>query len=207
METKNSEQNQKSKSLFGLGLLTAFTASLCCITPVLALLAGTSGLAASFSFMEPVRPYLLGITILVLGYAWYQKLKPINSEKMECACDEVKKPTFWQSKIFLGIVTVFAALLLAFPYYGQIFYPKTNKPIVGISLNNVKELKLNISGMTCESCETHIEHAVNGLPGIVSVSANSKDGNASVKFDISKTDEATIIKTIDSTGYKVIGQK
>ncbi len=34
--------------LIGAGLLTAIAASLCCITPVLALVAGTSGLASTF---------------------------------------------------------------------------------------------------------------------------------------------------------------
>ena len=35
------------RKLIGAGLLTAVTASLCCITPVLVLIAGTSGIAAS----------------------------------------------------------------------------------------------------------------------------------------------------------------
>ena len=38
-------------------ILTAITASLCCITPVLALIAGTSGVASTFSWIEPFRPY------------------------------------------------------------------------------------------------------------------------------------------------------
>jgi mercuric ion transport protein len=62
------------KKLIGAGLLTAIAASLCCITPVLALIAGTSGLASTFSWLEPFRPYFIGLTILVLGFAWYQKL-------------------------------------------------------------------------------------------------------------------------------------
>ncbi|RYE48387.1 MAG: heavy metal transporter, partial [Sphingobacteriales bacterium] len=35
------------------GLLSAFAASLCCITPVIALLAGSSSIAANFSWIEP----------------------------------------------------------------------------------------------------------------------------------------------------------
>ena len=52
--------------LIGVGVLTAISASLCCITPVLALLAGTSGLASTFSWLDPFRPYLIGLTILVI---------------------------------------------------------------------------------------------------------------------------------------------
>ena len=51
--------------LVGVGLLTAISASICCITPVLALLAGTSGLASTFSWLEPFRPYFIGLTFLV----------------------------------------------------------------------------------------------------------------------------------------------
>jgi hypothetical protein len=67
---------KREKKLIGAGLLAAITASLCCITPVLALIAGTSGIASTFSWIEPFRPYLIGLTILVLGFACYQKLKP-----------------------------------------------------------------------------------------------------------------------------------
>jgi len=91
--------------LIGTGLLTAIAASLCCITPVLALIAGTSGLASTFSWLEPFRPYFIGLTILVLAFAWYQKLKP--QKKIDCNCEAKlrkrasRKPArgecFWKS--------------------------------------------------------------------------------------------------------------
>jgi copper chaperone CopZ len=195
--------NKKNNRLVGAGVLSAVAASLCCITPVLALISGASGVASTFSWMEPARPYLIGITVLVLGIAWYQKLKPRTAEEIQCACEEDEKPPFMQTKKFLGIVTVFAFLMMAFPYYGHIFYPKTNKEVVVISSDNIQEVKFNVSGMTCASCEEHVKHAVNELPEIVSVSANSNDGIANVKFDNSKTDKAAITKAIDEAGYKV----
>jgi mercuric ion transport protein len=80
---------KSDNKLIGTGLLTAITASLCCITPVLALIAGTSGIASTFSWIEPFRPYLIGLTILVLGFAWYQKLKPQKEIDCECETDEI----------------------------------------------------------------------------------------------------------------------
>ncbi|HBQ61761.1 MAG TPA: heavy metal transporter, partial [Balneolaceae bacterium] len=57
----NKQQNNNSDTKWlGAGLGVAFIASLCCITPVLAVLAGTSGIASTFSFMDPFRPYLIG---------------------------------------------------------------------------------------------------------------------------------------------------
>ncbi|MGC8802220.1 MAG: cation transporter [Bacteroidales bacterium] len=104
------------------------------------------------------------------------------------------------------MVTIFAFLMMAFPYYGHIFYPKADIEVVFVSSDNIQEVKFNVSGMTCSNCEEHVRHAVNELPGIIDVSANSEEGLAHVKFDRSKTDKATIAKAIDGTGYKVVGE-
>lgn len=196
----------KSGKLAGASILSAIAASLCCITPVLALISGASGAASTFSWMEPFRPYLIGLTILILGFAWYQKLKPRTAEEIQCACEEEGKTPFMQTKIFLGLVTAFSILMMAFPYYGQIFYPKTEKKVIVVSANNIQEVKFNVSGMTCASCEEHVKNEVNKLPGIVSVSANSKEGSAIVKFDNSKSSKGAIIKAINAAGYKVTGE-
>jgi hypothetical protein len=50
---------KNEKGILGAGLFSAITASLCYVTPVLALVAGTSGMAATFSWIEPFRPYLI----------------------------------------------------------------------------------------------------------------------------------------------------
>lgn len=190
----------------GASLLTAIAASLCCITPVLAMLAGTSGLASTFSWLEPARPYLIAITVAVLGFAWWQKLRP-SKASMECDCEEDGKRSFLQTKAFLGIVTVIAALMLAFPYYSKIFYPDNSKSVILENEADLQTLSLKISGMTCRACEEHVEHAVNELPGIVQVTASFENGSATVKFDRTKTSVDVIQDAIDATGYKVVAHK
>lgn len=194
----------KSK-LIETSLISAIAASLCCITPVLAMIAGTSGIASMFSWIEPFRPYLIGLTILILCFAWYQKLKP--QKEIDCECDTEEKPKFIQSKTFLGIVTVFSIVMLAFPFYSGIFYPKTEKQIVVVDKSNIKTTEFQISGMTCASCEDHINHEVNKLNGIVSSKASYENGNAVVEFDRTKTNEAEVEIAINATGYKVINKK
>lgn len=196
---------KNENKLIGAGLLTAITASLCCITPVLALIAGTSGIASTFSWIEPFRPYLIGLTFLVLGFAWYQKLKP--KKEIDCDCETEEKPKFIQSKKFLGIVTVFAIVMLAFPYYSGVFYPNTEKQIIVVDKSNVKKTEFKISGMTCASCEDHVNHEVNKLSGIVNIKASYENGNAIIEFDKTKTNEAEIERAINSTGYEVTGKK
>jgi copper chaperone CopZ len=196
---------KSENKLIGAGLLTAVTASLCCITPVLALIAGTSGIASTFTWIEPFRPYLIGLTILVLGFAWYQKLK--HKKEIDCECDTDKKPKFLQTKTFLGIVTAFAIIMLAFPYYSEIFYPNTGKQIIVVDKSDISTTEFKISGMTCASCEEHVNHEVNKLIGIVNSKASYENGNAIIEFDRTKTNETEIEKAINSTVYRVTDKK
>lgn len=196
---------KSDNKLIGTGLLTAITASLCCITPVLALIAGTSGIASTFSWIEPFRPYLIGLTILVLGFSWYQKLKP--QKEIDCECETDEKPKFIQSRKFLGIVTVFVIVILAFPYYSGIFYPNTEKQIILVDKSDINTTEFKISGMTCASCEEHVNHEVNKLNGIVNSTVSYENGNAIVEFEKTKTNETEIEKAINSTGYQVTDKK
>jgi len=196
---------KSENKLIGTGLLTAITASLCCITPVLALIAGTSGIASTFTWIEPIRPYLIGLTILVLGFAWYQKLKP--KKEIGCECETDEKPRFIRSKKFLGIVTVFAIVMLAFPYYSGIFYPNAEKQITVVDKLDIKTTEFKISGMTCASCEEHVNHEVNKLNGIINSKASYEHGSAIIEFDKTRTNETEIEEAINSTGYKVTDKK
>ena len=71
------------------GIIASLGASLCCITPVLAVLAGSAGLASTFSWLDPFRPYFIGLTVLVLAYVWWEKLKP--KEQISCECETQEK--------------------------------------------------------------------------------------------------------------------
>ncbi|HEY9363097.1 MAG TPA: mercuric transport protein MerTP [Chitinophagaceae bacterium] len=186
------------------GLISAFAASLCCITPVIALFAGTSSIAATFSWIEPARPYLIGVSVVALALAWYLKLKP-QAANTCCAVDG--KPKFIQSKTFLMLITIFAAVVIAFPYYSKIFFPKTEKQIVFVEKSNIQSAEFKISGMTCEGCTEEVKHEVNKLQGILKSEASYQNANAMVQFDNSKTSIAEITKAINSTGYKVTETK
>ena len=196
---------KSENKLAGLGLLTAISASLCCITPVLALLAGTSGLASVFSWLDPLRPYLIGLTVLVLGFAWYQKLKP--QKQIDCNCDTKEKTPFIQTKKFLGIVTVFAGLMLAFPTYAHVFFQKTENKTIVTDQSKIQKVEFKINGMTCSGCEEHVNHEVNKLSGIIKSTASFENENAIVEFDNSKTNIAEIEKAINGTGYSVTDKK
>lgn len=195
-------------SLLTSGILSAMLSSICCITPLLALMAGVSGIATTFSWLDPARPFFVGITVLVLGFSWYQKLNPKTAEEIACECETDEQSSFWQSKRFLGIITVFAGLMLAFPSYAHIFYSNggSQTPVAYLEQDSTKTNKivLDVKGMTCAGCEASIEHEVRLLQGVKSVDAIYAEGSATIEFLPSKLEEKAIIEAINKTGYTVI---
>lgn len=196
---------KSENKLAGFGLLTAISASLCCITPVLVLLAGTSGLASTFSWLDPLRPYLIGLTVLVLGFAWYQKLK--TQKNQNCDCDTTEKTPFIQTKIFLWIVTLISGFMLAFPLYAQVFFPSEDNSAVIKDLANIKTTEFKIAGMTCSGCEEYVNHEVNKLTGIFTTIVSYESGSAIIEFDQTKTNIEEIENAIEKTGYLVTYKK
>lgn len=195
----------KSTGTFtGAGVLTAIAASLCCITPVIALLAGSSSIAANFSWIEPARPYLIGLSIAVLALAWYMKLRPVKTEDNDCNCETTKKASFLQSKTFLGLVTVFAILMMTFPLYAKVFYPKPKVQTATVAaVDNKQQVKFTIQGITCEGCEEHVNNELSKVKGVLAYKTSYATRSSLVTFDKSKVDEKTIEVAINKTGYKV----
>lgn len=175
----NKQPNNADTKWMGAGLMAAFVASLCCVTPVVAFLTGIGGIASTFSWIEHFRPYLIGFTALLLGFSWYQKLK--QRWDSECVCEE--NPSFRQTKGFLGIVTVLAALLLAFPYYSDAFFPNQDKQVVYVQEDQVQTITLDIQGMTCTGCETTVENAAGNVDGVLEADASYSTGKATIKYD------------------------
>ncbi|MEX2336711.1 MAG: mercuric transport protein MerTP [Fulvivirga sp.] len=200
MERMESKSNSK---WIGATLVAAFLASLCCITPILAIIAGIGGAASAFSWMDPFRPFLIGLTVLVLGFAWYQKLKP-KKEEIDCACEEDEKKPFLQSKPFLGIVTVVAVLLLSFPYYSNIFFPVPVKVETVVAEADLQEASLNIKGMTCGGCESSVNYALTSKEGVIEANSDYHSGTARVKYNPAVIGPEALKQVIEKeVGYQV----
>jgi len=196
-----------SKSLFGAGLLAALAASLCCITPLLAVLGGVGSAASAFAWLEPYRLYLVGLTVAVLGFAWFQQLKP--KPAADC-CAVPEKRSVLQSTGFLGAVTVVALLLLTFPYYGARLYStaRPSAPAVATLSNSMAPVwqtrTYRIGGMSCEACARHVEQAVQQVPGVQRVAVSYAQGTVQVRFDAAHAHPAQVEEAINGTGYPIL---
>ncbi len=201
------KEETSSKAVAGVGIFAAIAASLCCITPVLALLAGASGAASSLSWLAPARPYLIGLAIATLAFAWYKTLS--KKSNASCAPDgtcAVEKKSFLASKTFLIIITVVAIALMAFPYYANIFYPETQKQnVVIVESNNISRASFTIRGMSCEACETEVNNELYKVAGVIDAQTFYGKGTSIVKYDTSKATVDQLKNAIAQTGYKVTG--
>ena len=204
---------KSNNKLIGAGVLAAIASSLCCIVPVIAAVASVSGIAASASWLEPARPYLIWFTVVVLGFAWYQHVKNKRAA-VECDCETTSprggedRPSFFQSAKFLGIVTVFSAIMLAFPYYSGVFFPESENITIVVSEENIAEGRLEIKGMTCTGCEHHVTKSLADQNAVIEASSSYKEGLAIVKFDKSRTTLAELSNIVEEeTGYTVINQE
>ena len=196
---------KSSGTLASTSVLTAIAASLCCIVPVVAILAGSSSIVANFSWIEPARPYLIGLSISVLAFAWYLKLKPAKTNDMDCNC-EIKKSSFLQSKPFLAIVTVFAIVMMAFPLYAGIFNPSPKVQAAFVApVENRKQVKFTIQGMTCAGCEVEVNNELSKVNGVLDYKTSYKNKSSLVTYNPSMVEIKSIEAAISKTGYIVKG--
>jgi len=184
-----------------VGVVAAIASSLCCITPVLAAVAGVGSLAGSFHWLAPARPWLIGLSALALGYAWWLKLRPAPVD--DCACEVPEKKSLFQRTGFLITVTVFAVITSAYPLYAGMFNTKTSTPIT-VDQTTVQRVVIDVKGMTCEGCEAHVSGALLEVDGVIEAEASYEQGTATVAYDPSRTDLQQFFAAIDSTGYKAL---
>jgi len=66
----------------------------------------------------------------------------------------------------------------------------------------MKEITLNIGGMSCQHCVKRVEKALAAFAGISK--ADVTVGKAVVSFDESRTAEAEIKQAIEKAGYTIL---
>lgn len=184
-----------------VGVTAAIASSLCCITPVLAAVAGVGSLAGSFHWLAPARPWLIGLSVLALGFAWWLKLRPAPVD--DCACEVPEKKNLFQRTGFLVTVTVFAAITSAYPLYAGLFNTKAS-PSITLDQSTLQHIVIDVKGMTCSGCEAHVSGALMHVDGVVNAEASYEQGTATVTYDPSRTDLQQLFAAIDSTGYNAL---
>ncbi len=198
MNTNIQRINKKTKAPIFAALVTAILASICCLGPIVLAVLGVGG-AGLFSKFENLRPYLFGLTAVLLGLAFfftYRKRK-VKCEDGTC---KIHKASKW-NKIALWVATVLIMLFIAFPYFfGALKTDSGDNQMNG----EISEVTITIKGMTCSGCEFNVESAIKKLNGIIKVKADHKKEKALVLFKEGQIKIDEIMQMINKTGYKAI---
>ena len=193
----------KKISLLMGAVFAAVAASACCILPLLlgAASAGSVGLSAAFA---PYRPYLMGLTLLLLGAGFYFTYRP---EKAACGPDEScaieKTPGMKRlSKGMLWLVTLFTLGSMAYPevtaYRTRV--RAASAPTVVLP-DKAGAATFTVDKMTCAECTLAITDTLKKIPGVFDAKVDFDSKQANVRYDAGRVTTAQLRKAIESTGY------
>jgi Cu+-exporting ATPase len=68
-----------------------------------------------------------------------------------------------------------------------------------------QKVTLNVTGMTCASCVSHVEEALKEVPGVLSANVNLASEKATVEYDTAQTDIEAMRAAVEDAGYGVAG--
>jgi copper chaperone CopZ len=149
-------------------------------------------------------PFVVVLVLLLLAVLWYQHIKTMRRGRETGR----RRPAGLNPVVFLGIVTVFAVILLALPLYLNTLEEKMDKEpqAIEIAPENRMETIFMVEGMTCTGCENAIEKRISGLEGIELVEADHVAMQTHVVYDKSRLTEEIITAAIVDAGYTVSGK-
>lgn len=191
---------EKEKLTTTGAVVTAIVASLCCIGPIAVAVIGIGSVAA-FSVFWEYREYLIGLTVILVGLAFYftYRKREIVCEDGTCKFESGGK---W-SKGAVWTATLLAVLAIAYPYFGvtdsvaaqQIL----SQPQDPSSTSAV--LVLNIEGMDCRGCAKGLEATLGQLEGVKKAAVEFEESRAVIEYDVTRIDSDKLIASVDETGF------
>ena len=113
--------NTKNTASIVTASLAAIGASVCCVGPLVLLAMGIGvSWISTLTALEPYRPVFIGITLIFLFMA-FRKLYILPRQ---CAAEDpcALPTTLRNQRIIFWLVSAILIALLAFPYYGLIFF-------------------------------------------------------------------------------------
>jgi copper chaperone CopZ len=195
---------KRMRWLVGASVAAAIGSSLCCIIPIMAAVTGIGMIAAGVAF-EPWRPYLLGITGLLLGAGFlltYRDYRRACSPGRLCAT----KPKSRRSFGALGVVAMAAVGLAAFPYYsGVVAQVVLGQPSPSHSTSSValSTVTFQIPDMDCPACAVSLSATLYKLPGVADAELDVDSGKAVVSYDPTTQNVPVLEKAIVDAGFHI----
>ncbi len=175
------------------GIIAAIVASLCCIGPVLVALIGVGSIGA-FAVFESYRPYLIGITVILLGVAFYlvYKKREVKCEDGSCKIEDAGK---W-NRISVWGATFLTVGAIAFPYLGVAPSAPTNMAVQSKTI-----VTLSIEGMDCKACAKGVEGSLASIKGVRKANVEYEQGKAVIEYDPALVQPIAFVDRVKENGF------
>lgn len=192
-------------ALASLGALgSAILSSVCCWLPLLLLAFGVSA-GSMAGFLEAYRPWLLGATGALLTAAFYLTYlrRPTCGPDGSCAAPPDRWIRF--NKATLWIATTAVLTFALFPnYVGLLVGSEAAAPAeTAAEEATLRTVTLEVTGMTCGTCEVHVRFALLEVPGVRSARVSFTEARAVVQIEPS-VDPQALLAAVGTTGYEAL---
>lgn len=194
----------KEKSLTLASILAASGASLCCIGPLVAAALGLGTFGAAGVF-ENLRPYLLGVTAVLLGSAIFLRIR--FQRKIACAGGACAPTSADGSMSTTLLLTSIAAvgLLAAVPQLSTVYVGGrvgTNSTVLAAKHGAGQTIAVfKVEGMTCAACASGLKATLGREKGVLAAEVDYEKTTANISFDPAKTSIEKLIAAIGKLGY------
>jgi copper chaperone CopZ len=195
---------KRKRLLVGASVATAIGSSLCCIIPIVATVTGIGTIAAGGVF-EAWRPYLLGITGLLLGAGFLLAYRDYQRACIPGSLCATRPMSRWSFSALGGAATAIVALA-AFPYYsGDVARHVLGQPSPSYSVGSatLSTATFQIPDMDCPACAVSLSATLHKLPGVVDAKLDVDSGKAVVSYDPGAQNIAVLEKAILDAGFHI----
>lgn len=186
----------KNKWINVSALMSGGLVSLCCGVPLLLALIGAGGLGFS-NYIGKYHWFLTGGGVVAIVIAWFFFLREKKKAHNVGANLENEKFT----KTLLTFASLFVAVFIGFNVYSYGTDYDANTEFANRQ-GTITEIK--IAGMTCATCEMHVEGALNKIPGVYKAKASVNKSSVVVDYNSASCSKKDLYKAINSAGYKAI---
>jgi mercuric ion transport protein len=189
----------KERSALAGSLIAGLLASACCIGPLLlgAVGLGSLGLATA---LAPLRPWFLGLTVVLVGTGFFLAYRPQAAEVCAPGQACAKPASRRNQRLALWLVTVLAAALATYPSWGSRL-AVVRRPASSVELAD-SLVVLDVQGMTCAACEGEIDRELRKVPGVVQASTSFDQRRTEVRVMSPAPKTEALIAAVEKVGYR-----
>ncbi len=178
------------------GALGGFISSACCLGSLVLLLIGAGNFALAAS-LGAYRTYfiLAGVAFVLLSIAYH-----LRKKANQCACSYsqlVRSESKFIATTLLTFTAIFGVVNFAvIPYVTAEISEKDTVKAEFSQSSELRELRLRVYGMSCESCAEAIEKSLMQVNGVVEANVSYTEETAVVIYDPSVISQEKVVKGV-----------